>query len=231
MNKYTVYGEEFVPKFSFPIKGKFKKKELLKIDLSVKNELLPTDKDKSLESLHRFIFGTIRTASAKGAYGGYSEKRNLYERSTVFSTDAEYRNIHLGLDFWFPAGTAVCAPLPGRVHSFKDNNQSGDYGPTIILEHVLGNEKFYSLYGHLSRKSLKDIQIGQMILRGEVFGYLGSPEENVDWPPHLHFQLIYDLEGKEGDYPGVCFSSEKTKFLKNCPDPIDVFGGFRGLID
>lgn len=231
MKKYTVYGEEFYPKFSFPIKGKFKKKDLLKIDLSVKNPALSGDETKSLEGLHQYIFGSIEAAKVDGAYGGYSEKRNLYERSAVFSSDEEYRNIHLGVDFWFPQGTAVCAPLPGRVHSFKDNNHSGDYGPTIVLEHALGNERFYSLYGHLSRGSLSQIKINQMISRGEVFAYLGTPEENVDWPPHLHFQLIYDLDGKQGDYPGVCFESEKKKQLKNCPNPIELFGGFNGVID
>lgn len=228
MKKYTVYGEEFYPKFSFPIKGKFKKKDLLKIDLSESNPDLPPD--KSLESLHNFVFGATEKANAKGAYGGYSEKRNLYERSSVFSSAANFRNIHLGIDFWFPAGTAICAPLPGRVHSFQDNDSQGDYGPTIILEHVLGNDKFHSLYGHLSRESIKDKKVGQMILRGEVFAYLGSPEENVNWPPHLHFQLINDLEGKAGDYPGVCFETEKKKYLKNCPNPVAVFGGFKGII-
>jgi murein DD-endopeptidase MepM/ murein hydrolase activator NlpD len=229
MKKYTVYGEEFYPKFSFPIKGKFKKKDLLKIDLSESNPDLP--KDKSLESLHEFVFGSIEAANAKGAYGGYAEKRNLYERSSVFSGEELFRNIHLGIDFWFPAGTAVCAPLPGKVHGFQDNDSMGDYGPTIILEHVLGNERFYSLYGHLSRESLKDLKVGQMILRGDVFAYLGTPDVNVNWPPHLHFQLIYDLKGKTGDYPGVCFETEKKEYLENCPNPTEVFGGFRGLID
>lgn len=230
MKKYIVYGEEFYPKFSFPIKGKFKKKDLLKIDLSTKSSLLKADAEKTLESLDNLVFGKINSAGAKGAYGGYAEKRNLYERSTVFATNEAYRNIHLGIDFWFPAGTPVCAPLPGRIHSFKDNNSSGDYGPTIILEHVLGNEKFYSLFGHLSRSSLETISTGQLVSRGEVFGYLGSPDENVHWPPHLHFQLIYDLNEKEGDFPGVCFESEKKKYLKNCPNPIEIFGGFDGMI-
>lgn len=231
MKKYTVYGEEFFPKFSFPIKGKFKKKHLLAIDLSTKNEALASPETRSVEGMHEYVFGLIQAANAKGGYGGYSEKRKLYERSSVFATDEKYRNIHLGIDFWFPVGTAVCAPLPGRVHSFKDNNQRGDYGPTVILEHVLGNDTFYTLYGHLSRESLKSLQVGQMVIRGEVFAYLGSPVENVDWPPHLHFQVIYDLEGNEGDYPGVCFQSEKKVFLKNCPNPIEIFGGFNGLID
>jgi peptidoglycan LD-endopeptidase LytH len=43
--------------------------------------------------------------------------------------------------------------------------------------------------------------------------------ENGNWPPHLHFQLIADMEGWKGDYPGVCKYSEREKWLGNCPDP------------
>jgi hypothetical protein len=70
-----------------------------------------------------------------------------------------------------------------------------------------------------------------MIVRGEVFAYLGTAEENVNWPPHLHFQLIYDLQGRSGDYPGVCFREELSFQKKNCPDPITYFGGFQGLLN
>ena len=208
MKKYTVYGEEFVPKFSFPIKGKIKRKHLTQIDLSKSNkDLLKAQSEADFE-LSNFVPKKIDKREAKGAFGGYLENRNLYESSMVFSEKEKYRNIHLGIDFWFPAGTKVCASLPGRVHSFKDNSSILDYGPTIILEHVLGNDKFFSLYGHLSRSSLEGLEVGQMIMRGEVFADLGTPLENVGWPPHLHFQIIYDLEGQEGDYPGVCFKKD-----------------------
>jgi hypothetical protein len=48
--------------------------------------------------------------------------------------------------------------------------------------------------------------------------------ENARWPPHLHFQIVIDMEipiaiGKKGDYPGVCKLSEKEKYLNNCLDP------------
>jgi hypothetical protein len=43
--------------------------------------------------------------------------------------------------------------------------------------------------------------------------------ENGNWPSHLHVQLIIDMEGWEGDYPGVCKFSEKERWLANCPDP------------
>ena len=230
MKKYTVYGEEFVPKFSLPIKGKIKRKNLTKIDLSKSNKDLAEAQSKLDFDLSNFVQKRIDKKGAKGAYGGYLENRNLYESSLVFSENKKYRNIHLGIDFWFPPGTKVCAPLPGRVHSYNDNSSILDYGPTVILEHVLGNEQFYSLYGHLSRASLNGLKKGKMIMRGEVFATLGTPIENVGWPPHLHFQIIYDLEGHKGDYPGVCFKKDIEKYKKNCPDPIKFFGRFRDLL-
>jgi len=30
---------------------------------------------------------------------------------------------------------------------------------------------------------------------------------------------MFDMEGKYGDYPGVCRYSEKEEYLKNVPDP------------
>jgi hypothetical protein len=43
--------------------------------------------------------------------------------------------------------------------------------------------------------------------------------ENGNWPPHLHFQLIRDMQGWKGDYPGVAKFSERQQWLDNCPDP------------
>jgi len=52
-----------------------------------------------------------------------------------------------------------------------------------------------------------------------VIAHFGEPNENGHWPPHLHFQIILDMELKQGDYPGVCKYSERQKYLANCPDP------------
>jgi murein DD-endopeptidase MepM/ murein hydrolase activator NlpD len=151
--------------------------------------------------------------------GGYMEHRTIYARSSLFDTDDEPRRLHLGVDIWAKAGTPVYAPLSGTVHSFNDNNNFGDYGPTIILEHRLGGQKLYSLNGHLSRHSLFRLSIGQLIEKEQKIGTLGQMNENGNWPPHLHFQLMFDMEGRRGDYPGVGRFSEKENYLKNIPDP------------
>lgn len=167
-----------------------------------------------------FIENHLSKNKAKVAFGGYMEPRNLYRRSTVFKNEiTDERNIHIGLDLWIKAGTAVLAALDGTIHSFQNNTALGDYGPTLILEHTIENITFYSLYGHLDLNSLVGKEVGQIVKKGEIIAKLGSAPINGDYAPHLHFQIIKDLEGKKGDYPGVCSKNEVAFYLENCPDP------------
>jgi murein DD-endopeptidase MepM/ murein hydrolase activator NlpD len=73
-------------------------------------------------------------------------------------------------------------------------------------------------------KDLEGLTEGKRIKAGERIAHFGEPHENGHWPPHLHFQLIIDMEGKKGDYPGVCKYSEREKYLSNCPNPDLLLG-------
>jgi murein DD-endopeptidase MepM/ murein hydrolase activator NlpD len=167
----------------------------------------------------KWVDQKLAATNSRYGVGGYMEHRTLYARSTLFDTDDEPRRLHLGVDIWAKAGTPVYAPLAGLVHSFRDNNNFGDYGPTIILHHNLDGLKLYSLYGHLNRESLVGLADGQVIAKNQKIAELGDLDENGHWPPHLHFQLMFDMEGMSGDYPGVARFSEKAKYLQNVPDP------------
>ena len=151
--------------------------------------------------------------------GGYLEDRFIYRRSQHFDTQAKSRNLHLGVDVWIDEDTAVFTPLDARVHSFQDNNNFGDYGPTIILEHELEGITFYTLYGHLSRASLDGLEVGKAFAKGEKIAEVGPYPENGNWPPHLHFQIICSMEGRYGDYPGVATTEERLGYEALCPDP------------
>jgi murein DD-endopeptidase MepM/ murein hydrolase activator NlpD len=166
-----------------------------------------------------YVFGKLRQHGAVVGVGGYNEHRIIYRRSPHFNQTAESRCIHLGIDLWAEAGTPVFTPLDGLVHSFQDNNQFGDYGPTIILEHTLEEKPLYTLYGHLSRSSLAGLTEGMSLKAGQKIGEIGPYPENGDWPPHLHFQLMTDLLGHQGDFPGVCTLSERERYLAICPNP------------
>lgn len=145
------------------------------------------------------------------------EKRGIYAANSNFSETK--RNIHLGIDFWAKAGTKVLTPIDGVVHSFKNNTTKGDYGPTIILEHGFNGGSFYTLYGHLSLASLVTLYIGKEFKQGNELGTLGETAINVNYAPHLHFQIIKDLAGYTGDYPGVCSKKDIEFYTYNCPNP------------
>jgi murein DD-endopeptidase MepM/ murein hydrolase activator NlpD len=167
----------------------------------------------------KYVNETISKARRKFGEGGYGEDRIIYRRSDIFENEAEPRSVHLAADIWLPAGTPIFSPLPAVIHSFRDNNNFGDYGPTIILKHKLDNVIFYTLYGHLSRKSLAKIKKGMKIKQGQKIATVGRYNENGNWPPHVHFQIITDMLGKQGDFPGVAKPSQKKYYLTLCPDP------------
>ena len=171
------------------------------------------------ERLAAYISRTLRAHGTRYGFGGYAEHRTLYARSKHFDSGEEPRRLHLGVDIWGPAGTKVMAPLDGIVHSFAFNNNDSDYGATLILTHQLEGVGFHTLYGHLSLNSLKNLYEGKRVTGGEVIAEFGMRFENGNWPPHLHFQLIADMQGWKGDYPGVCRYSERDRWLANCPDP------------
>ncbi len=201
--------------------------KIVSLDLSKNNPAFTESVYNNPENFVAFINDTRKAANATYLIGGYREHREMYKRSGLFDKNVteiipssdEPRNLHLGIDIWGDAGTKIYAPLGGMIHSFAYNNHFGDYGATIILQHQLDMINFYTLYGHLSLRDIENIRVGQFITRGENFAHFGSWEENGNWPPHLHFQIILDMGILEGDYPGVCKLSEAGKYLANGADP------------
>ncbi|MDN3595057.1 peptidoglycan DD-metalloendopeptidase family protein [Zunongwangia endophytica] len=208
--------------FTPVVGGDLKQEDFIAIDLSANNPELLKLEQLSSEAFSFFIEHNLKVAGKKAAFGGYNEVRKLYQRSRLFNKNVDEflnRNIHIGLDIWTAEGTDVLAVLDGKIHSFKDNTNFGDYGPTIIVEHNFQEETFYSLYGHLSRNSLKNIEVGQQVQAQSKIAELGAAEENGDYAPHLHFQIIRDIQGNNGDYPGVASKKDLDFYLENCPDP------------
>jgi murein DD-endopeptidase MepM/ murein hydrolase activator NlpD len=192
----------------------------IEIDLSDKNQDLNNELLANPSDLEVYIKNYLNKNNALVAFGGYYEIRNLYKRSTIFNgEDFDERNIHIGLDLWTKENTEVNAALDGIVHSYNFNNAPGDYGPTVILEHLFEEEKFYTLYGHLSLESIANLQIGDQFKKGVKIGNLGNSDVNGGYSPHLHFQIIKNLDQNFGDYPGVCSKNKLSYYLENCPDP------------
>lgn len=207
--------KEFANIFPFDLH----KIELFTFDFSVNNHEMQELNFNDPEALNNYVKNKLKDNNIKVGIGGYSENRLVYKRSAHFGTGENSRSIHLGVDIWCDVNTPIFAFADSIVHSFQINDNFGDYGPTIILEHSIDGITFYSLYGHLAKTSLDNLQEGKKIAKGEKFAEVGNSTENGNWPPHLHLQIIKDMLGYKGDFYGVCSPSETGKFLELCPNP------------
>lgn len=219
--------KSFASNTIFVIDKKYSKSDYTNIDLSVSNESLNKINVNHPKEMEEFINEFTKMNNAKVAIGGYLEIRNLYKRSKYFNEQANpsnERNIHLGVDIWAKEGTKVLAALDGEIHSFNNNTNHGDYGPCIVLKHQLEESVFYTLYGHLSLDSIKDVKIEQSVKQGDEIAQLGDSSINGDYAPHLHFQIIKDMQNNFGDYPGVCSLNQLSFFKENCPNPMELLG-------
>ncbi len=204
----------------------------LRIDLSVSSPLI--DRLTLLADEPRLttkINGVLAEAGTRIGIGEYDEARLVYtteQYETPGWDGPEWRTIHIGLDLFAPAGTPVHTPIAGRVHGVRNNAAPADYGPTVIIEHAVrdadGPLTFYTLYGHLDVETLRDVSPGQPLLAGATVGRLGTPAVNGGWPPHVHFQVIADLLGRVGEFPGVARPSERRVWKSLAPDPHGLAG-------
>ena len=197
------------------IKG-LKRKDLVPLDLSDRSDLLQGIDVKDTRTFHDYLFDEV--LRGKAGIGGYFENRAIYRRSAHYDGE-EARSLHLGLDIWMPAGTPLYSPLSGTIHSLQDNQGFGNYGPTIITEHKLENETFFLLYGHLDGESLQHWTPGDTVEKGQRIARIGDFPGNGDWPPHLHLQMMTDMLGHQGDFPGVAAPSERDYYLQICINP------------
>jgi 4-aminobutyrate aminotransferase-like enzyme/Ser/Thr protein kinase RdoA (MazF antagonist) len=204
--------------------------EPLKIlDLSVASPIVNGNPKLNRESsMTARLREKMQAADVKVGIGRYNEARTIYTSPLFAAGDdlnAEHRTVHIGMDLYADAGTAVHAPLAGKVSAFSNNPAPQDYGPVIILAHTTDQgESFYSLYGHLSAETLEGLSVGQDIARGQQFGRIGDADINGGWTPHLHFQIITDLLDMGCDFPGVVRAGEKSLWTEFSPDPNLIIG-------
>lgn len=113
------------------------------------------------------------------------------ERSYPYgSTQDGKREVHHGVEFYNPQGTPVLAAADGEVVFAGDDKLTliawvtGFYGNVVVLRHNLGNETFYTLYGHLYQVN---VTAGQNVLAGEPIGTVGATGTAIG--SHLHFEV------------------------------------------
>jgi murein DD-endopeptidase MepM/ murein hydrolase activator NlpD len=201
------------------------KTDIFHIDLSIKNTTVKRVEEFNNLTYFENKIEEIQLANpTKIIAGGYLEKRALYTSDIYNAKDSsEKRNIHLGIDFWLPKKTAIHAIFDGEVVCAVHQKSHKGYGGFIILKHLFNQKAFYTLYGHLSEKSVLQFSLGDIIKSGEQIGVLGNTTENGDWVPHLHFQIMLSLLDFKDDFPGVALESEITFWKLICPNPNLLF--------
>ncbi len=100
----------------------------------------------------------------------------------------EFSGTHAGIDLKLPEGTPVGAIAGGRVSSVQ-RHESG-LGLHVIIEHRLGDQTFYSIYGHLSAIGVTE---GQDVAPGAYIGAVGSTGRSTG--DHLHLQVDLGVPG------------------------------------
>ena len=211
---------------------------VLGLDMSAGSTLVASNPaDNAAEPFARRVVAAMRDAGAAVGAGGYDEARVMYAADgfatgvaagvvTRVVTD-ERRTVHIGLDITLPEGSPLYAPLDGVVHGFEDAATRLDYGPVIVLRHEIPGDEpltFYTLYGHLARQALDGLYVGKAIKAGERFAAIGAPQENGDWWPHVHVQIIADMLDEHCNFNGVAPASQRRTWLSLSPDPNLILG-------
>lgn len=201
--------------------------KVVNLDMSVGSTLLGNLSEYNDPEVSEFKLNQFQKHHPKTILlNGYLETRPFYTTEAFKSegnNGPQYRTVHLGTDFWVSAKTPVQAPFDGTVKIMHHNDYDKDYGPMLILEHSFKGGKFYSLYGHLSLMSLEILKVGQKVKQGDRIAYIGGSNENGNWAPHLHFQLILDLLGNNENFNGVALPSNVEIWKSICPNPNFIF--------
>ncbi|TXE10362.1 aminotransferase class III-fold pyridoxal phosphate-dependent enzyme [Gelidibacter salicanalis] len=197
------------------------------LDLSVSSKWIGHQEDFNDLDFFEFKLNRLQKEHPNNIIaGGYLEPRALYTSDAfdkVGNSGTESRTIHLGIDFWLPSGTPIHALLDGEVVIAVNDAGNKEYGGLVILKHQTDQFEFYTLYGHLSVASATAHKVGDYIKKGVQIGELGTSEENGNWVPHLHFQVLLSLLGYTKDFPGVAYYNQINVWKNICPDPNLLF--------
>lgn len=92
------------------------------------------------------------------------------------------RRLHAGTDFGASCGTPVKAAADGKV---QWRYYRGGYGNQVMLTHPKkGGKSYNSSYSHLSKFN---VSVGDLVVRGDVIGYVGTTGSSTGC--HLHLEV------------------------------------------
>ena len=185
-----------------PVAEEFEGRRAVPVDFSVRTDALRFGAWSEPATITAV---TQAAASSAGttAIGRYGERRLVHDRGPQREEPA---TVHLGTDVFLPEGTAVLAPLSGRVLRAQGRELllSVEHGLTLRLAGVVP-----------ARNTGDDVGPGERI------GSVAAPGPKERLPAHLHVQLACaPLE----ELPGLVPASLSGAWLSLCPDPGPLLG-------
>jgi murein DD-endopeptidase MepM/ murein hydrolase activator NlpD len=100
---------------------------------------------------------------------------------------SKFSSPHRGVDLTPGAGAEVHVVADGTVR--VATQAGGDYGVTVVVDHVVDGQLVSTRYAHMQYNSLR-VTAGQTVSVGDVIGRVGSTGKATG--PHLHFEVLLD---------------------------------------
>ena len=156
---------------------------------------LPTANTALLENrpgdFYQFVdrdFNGVKTTPWEGGRYGFVRNPVMTREGLV------YEHFHEGIDIKPVSRDATGYPLDdvraiadGRVVHVNPNPRWSNYGNYVVIEHLFGGCRYYSLYAHLNKITAT---VGTTVKKGDKIGVLGFTGEGLDQRrAHLHLEL------------------------------------------
>jgi murein DD-endopeptidase MepM/ murein hydrolase activator NlpD len=143
--------------------------------------------------------------------GQYGFVRDPVETSAGFA----YTRLHEGIDIRptqrSPSGMPldpVRAIADGKVVHVSTTPRWSNYGQFVVIEHVWGGCRYYSLYAHLNKVSAGT---GEQVSKGQQIGVLGFTGAGInERRAHLHLELNLMLNRNFQDWHRRYFPTEQN---------------------
>lgn len=98
---------------------------------------------------------------------------------------SKFSRPHRGTDLTSGAGAEVHAVAAGTVRIATE--AGGDYGVTVVIDHIIDGKLVSTRYGHMQYGSLR-VSPGETVDAGDVIGRVGSTGKSTG--AHLHLEVL-----------------------------------------
>ncbi|ODT23493.1 M23 family metallopeptidase [Microbacterium sp. SCN 69-37] len=98
---------------------------------------------------------------------------------------SEFATPHNGVDLTPGEGAEIHAVAAGTVRIATESG--GDYGVTVLIDHIIDGQLVSTRYGHMQYGSLQ-VKVGDKVTAGQVIGRVGQTGKATG--PHLHLEVL-----------------------------------------